>query len=41
MAVDWREIRHWAGIWSSGLFWLILLPFWLLALVGLIRLFLG
>ena len=40
MATDWREVRHWLGIWAAGAYGLILLPFLLLALVGLLTLIL-
>ena len=30
MAVDWREVRHWAGIWAASLYGLAVL-----AMVGL------
>lgn len=36
---DWRSLRYEAGIWASGLAWLlILVPIIIMALLGLLKL---
>ena len=38
MSDDWREVRHWAGIWLAGLSWIfILIPVVIVALSALFR----